>query len=102
MAIAVEAIFQGPNATLDNYKQALTKMGATPGGPHPDPDCLFHWATDIVGGFKVTDVWTGKAEFDKFAAEKIGPVSADLGMSPPQVTFIDVDSYLTSGGPSPL
>src|SRR5262245_8934057 len=102
MAIAFEIIFEGEGATLDNYKEALTKMGATPGGPHPDSDCLFHWATDIVGGFKVIDVWTGQAEFDKFAKDKIGPVSKQVGMPMPKVTPIDVDSYLTSGSPTPL
>lgn len=58
--------------------------------------------TDIVGGFKVTDVWTGRAEFDRFAAEKIGPVSAEVGVPQPQLTYIDVDTFLTGGSPSPL
>ena len=97
MAVALELTFQGPNATLANYKKALQKMNATAGGPHPDPDCLFHWATDIPGGFKVTDVWTGRPEFDRFAAEKIGPIGAEIGMPPPNITEIDIDSYLTAG-----
>jgi hypothetical protein len=103
MAVAVEAIFQGPKATLENYMKGLKILNCAPGGPHPDPDCLFHWATDIVGGgFKVIDVWTGQAEFQRFAETKLAAVAAKTGMPQPQTTFIDVDSYLTSGSPSPL
>jgi hypothetical protein len=102
MAVAVELIFQGPKATIENYKASLTQMNATPGGPHPDPDCLFHWMTDIEGGFKVIDVWSGTPEFKKFAADKIGPISAGLGMPEPHITYIDVDSYLTAGSPTPI
>jgi hypothetical protein len=97
MARAFVITFQGDTATLDNYRKSLTKLGCAPGGPHPDPDCLFHWATDIENGFRVTDVWTDKPEFERFIKNKVGPVSAQLGMPEPQVTEIDVDAYLTAG-----
>ena len=45
MAVAVEAAFRGPGATVENYKKALTLMGVSPGGKHPDPSCLFHSMT---------------------------------------------------------
>jgi hypothetical protein len=89
--------FEGEQATLENYRKSIEQMGGAPGGPHPDPDCLFHWVTDIPGGFRVTDVWTGRPEFDRFAETKVGPVSAALGMPAPQITEIDVDNYLTAG-----
>ena len=50
MAIAVEVSFHGHGATLENYKKTITLMGATPGGPHPGPGCLFHWITEVGGG----------------------------------------------------
>jgi hypothetical protein len=74
-------------------------MGVTPGGPHPDPGCLFHWVAEIPGGYRVTDVWKTKEQFDKFAAETVGPVSEQLGMPmpEPQVKFMDVHNFLTAG-----
>ena len=38
-----------------------------------------------------------KDEFERFAQEKIGPVSAEVGMPQPQIKFIDVANYLTAG-----
>src|SRR3954454_19740259 len=97
MAIAVEVSFQGSDATLQKYLRQIELMGATPEGSHPDPGCLFHWITEVDGGLKVTDVWNAKDEFERFAQEKIGPVSAEVGMPQPQVKFIDVANYLTAG-----
>jgi hypothetical protein len=41
-------------------------------------------------GYRVTDVWKDKAACEKFIAEKVGPVSVQLGVPQPQVKFIDV------------
>ena len=97
MAIAVELAFNGHGATLANYKAGLAKMGTAPGGRHPDPGCLFHWATESGGGLRVTDVWKSKQEFETFAKDKIGPVSEQVGLPKPQVKFIEVASFLTAG-----
>jgi len=97
MAIAAELSFHGQGATLANYDKAIEIMGATPGGPHPDPGCLFHWAAEIGGGYRVTDVWKTKEQFETFAAETIGPVSEQLGIPKPQIKFIDVHNFLTAG-----
>jgi hypothetical protein len=97
MAIAVEATFHGQGATIENYNKAIQIMGATPGGPHPDPGCLFHWVTEIGGGLRVTDVWKTKQEFEAFAAAQIGPVSEQVGLPQPQTKFIDVANFLTAG-----
>jgi hypothetical protein len=97
MAVAVEVAFNGQGATLENYKKGLAVMGASPGGKHPDPSCLFHWATESGGGVHVTDVWKSKEAFEKFAADKIGPSAAEAGLPKPQVKFVDVGSFLTAG-----
>jgi len=97
MAVAVEVAFRGPGSTLDKYTKTLTLMGVVPGGPHPDPSCLFHWATESGDGITVTDVWTTREAFEKFAAEKIGPLGGEAGMPTPQVKFIEVASFLTAG-----
>jgi hypothetical protein len=96
MAIAIDCTFHGQGATLENYKKGLADMGVAPGGHHPDPNCLFHWATDEGGGIHVTDVWKSKEAFEAFAA---GPLAASVdkvGLPKPQIKFVEVDSFLTA------
>lgn len=95
MAVAVVLEFSG--ATLDQYDQVIEKMGFSPGGPGA-PGGLFHWVTATDDGIRVTDVWTDRETFDKFAEEKIGPITAEVGVpGPPQITFYDVHNHLTAG-----
>ena len=47
MAIAIQLTFHGPGGRLENYDNSVADMGGTPGGPHPDPACLFHWAAGM-------------------------------------------------------
>ena len=96
MAIAVEVNFRGAGATLENYIKSLKILGTTPEGPHPDPDCLFHWVTETDGGLRVIDVWTSQAEFEAFVP-KVGAAADELGMPKPHVKTIDVANYLTAG-----
>ena len=97
MAIAVELALHGQGATLENYLKAIELMGATPGGRHPDPGCLFHWVAEIGGGLQVTDVWQTREQFEQFARDKIGPVSEQVGLPQPQTKFVDVSNFLTAG-----
>jgi len=97
MAVAVELNFQGPNATLENYFAAIKTMGATPEGPHPDPNCVSHWVSEVDGGFRVVDVWKTKDAFERFSQERIGPVTQQSGMPQPEIKFIDVANYMTAG-----
>lgn len=82
---------------MDNYFKSLTLLGTGPGAPHPDPSCLFHWVRDDPNGFVVTDVWKDRAAFDSFVEKKVAPVSKQLGMPEPHVTYIDVANYCTAG-----
>lgn len=69
---------------------AATGKGA-PGG-------LFHWVTKTADGIRVIDVWASREEFEKFAQEKIGPITQEVGVpGPPSVTFFTVHNYLTAG-----
>lgn len=97
MAIAVKVTFEGEGATLENYHESVKILGGTPGGPHPDPGCLFHWVTEIDGGVRVTDVWQTKEQFEKFAQEKIRPATQQVGVPEPQIKFIDVANFMTAG-----
>lgn len=94
MAVAVVMEFEG--ATLDQYDQVLEKMGLTSGGPTP-PGALFHWVAQTDDGIIVTDVWETREAFDQFGEEHIGPLMAEVGIpAPPQTTFHEVHSYLTT------
>ena len=97
MAIVIESTFHGQGATLENYDRAVTILGGTPGGPYPDPGCLFHWVTGISGGFRITNVFKTKQGFETFAAEKLGPVRVQVGLPQPQNKFIDVARFMTAG-----
>jgi hypothetical protein len=95
MAIAVQQDF--PGATLAQYDEVIKKMGFHPGGPGAKGG-LFHWVTKTDGGIRVVDVWESRDQFEKFAAEKIGPISAQVGVTaPPKITFFEVHNYLTKG-----
>jgi len=95
MAIGVTIEFAG--ATLDQYDEVVSRMGFTPRGAG-EPGGLFHWVTKTDDGIRVTDVWQTREQFDAFARDKIGPITAAVGMSgPPKITIHEVHNYLTAG-----
>jgi hypothetical protein len=95
MAVAVVLDFEG--ATLDQYDQVVERMGLTPGGAGP-PGALFHWVAATDGGFRVTDVWETREQFDRFAEESIGPNSAAAGLDqPPRIAYHEVHNHFTAG-----
>jgi hypothetical protein len=94
MAVGIDQNFEG--ATLDQYDQILEKMGFKAGGTGP-AGCIAHFCTQTDNGMRVVDIWESKDQFDKFAEEQIGPLSAEVGLpNPPTVEFIEVHNYLTS------
>ena len=94
MAIAVQLDFNG--ATLEEYDQVCSKMGFQPLGTG-EPGGLFHWVTKTPEGIRVVDVWESREVFDRFAQEKIGPITASIGWTePPEITFYEVHNYLTA------
>ena len=50
--------------------------------------------TKTDSGLRVTDVWKTREAFDKFGAEKIGPMTAQVGLAPPKMEFFDVHNFL--------
>ncbi len=97
MAIAVEATFSGPNATMANYFEAIKRLGTGPEGKHPDPGCLSHSVTEIGGGYRVVDVWKDQGQFDRFIQDKVAPVMDDMGIAQPEIKYTDLANYLTAG-----
>jgi len=95
MPIGLQLDFKG--ATPDQYDQVIQKMGYTKGGKGA-PGCIFHWVTKTSEGIRVTDVWSDRETFEKFAQEKIGPITQEVGVpGPPETTFFEVHNYLTAG-----
>jgi hypothetical protein len=95
MPVAIVMEFAG--GTLEQYDEVIAKMGFSPGGAGA-PGGMFHWVTQTDDGIRVTDVWQTREQFDAFAAEKIGPITAEVGIpGPPQMTYYEVHNYLTEG-----
>ena len=96
MAVAIEMKFAG--GTLAQYDEVMKLMGLDdPAAPPPD-GAIFHWVAETDEGLRVVDVWETREQFDKFAAEQIGPYTQQVGIpGPPEMTYRDVHNYL--GGP---
>jgi hypothetical protein len=89
--LAVGLILDFEGGTTDQYDQVVEKMelgGKVPEGAH------FHWAAKTDDGFRVVDCWESQEAFDKFAEEKIGPLSAEVGLGEPKVTAYEVHNIL--------
>lgn len=84
-------------ADLDQYDEVIELMGFTKGGRGADGG-LFHWATPIQGGVRVTDVWQDKETFEQYSEDHIGPYTAKVGVPPPtSMVFHDVYNFFTAG-----
>ena len=84
--MAVSAIIECKGATLDQYDPVLAKMGARLAAVGRRAAC-----SETEDGIRVTDVWHTREELETFAAEQIGPLSAEAGfLAPPEITFHDV------------
>lgn len=94
MAIAVQMDFSG--GSLAQYDEVIRRMGFSPGGAGAKGG-LFHWVTKTPDGVRVTDVWESREAFEKFAAEKIGPITEAAGVARPEMKFFEVHNYLTAG-----
>ena len=91
--IAVEVT---SDSSIDQYYEGLSKLGTSPGGTHPDPACLFHFATEPEsGGWRVIDIWESKDQAEAFIQGKVVPVMQELGAPAPKLKFIEVTNILT-------
>jgi hypothetical protein len=96
MKMPVAVIVEFDDATLDQYDQVIEKMGFEPGGSGA-PGGMFHWVTKTDNGFRVTDVWATREDFEKFSEEQIGPYSQEVGLGEPQIAFHEVHNHLITG-----
>jgi hypothetical protein len=92
MAIGVVMDFKG--GTLEQYDQVMVKMGLDHATQMPEGG-ISHWVCATDDGIRVTDVWETREQYDKFAAEQIGPYTEEVGIpEPPQISFFGVHNYL--------
>jgi hypothetical protein len=92
--MAVGVVLDFPGATLDQYDRVIEKMGLVRGGPMPEGG-ICHWVTVTDDGIRVTDLWETREQFEKFAAEQIGPYTREVGITePPSVSFHEAHNYL--------
>ncbi|MEZ2390847.1 hypothetical protein AB6813_15145 [bacterium RCC_150] len=94
MAVAAIMDFTGNN--LEDYDKVVERLGLTPGGPGA-PGGLFHWVSGTDGGARIVDVWRTREQADAFYQEILGPVTAELGIQPPETTFYEVYNFQTAG-----
>lgn len=94
MAIAV--IMDFTEGTLEDYDKVVQRLGLAPGGPGA-PGGLFHWVSGTDNGARIVDVWRTREQADSFYQEKLGPVTAELGLAQPQISYFDVHNFQTEG-----
>ncbi|HEY5024203.1 MAG TPA: hypothetical protein VII76_04435 [Acidimicrobiales bacterium] len=92
MAVGVQLDFKG--ATLEQYDEAIERLGLLPGGPTAAEE-LFHWVTKTEDGFRVIDVWESREAFEQYMEAKILVVAPAVGVTePPEIQFFEVHNYL--------
>jgi hypothetical protein len=99
--MAIARVFEARGWTVGEYDELIerlvTQLGLEPGGSAPG--VLFHWAAATDTGVRAVDVYASREDADRLAAESIGPIAADLGLAPPEITEVDVHRYLRASTP---
>jgi hypothetical protein len=94
--MAIAAIIEFPGGTLENYDEVLRRLGFRPEGPGTVGG-IFHWAAATDSGFRVTDVWETREQFEDYYRESVMPVASEVGLAEPEITVLEVHNYLTAG-----
>ncbi len=84
------------NLTLDHYDRMIASLDLTDRGSAL-PGCLFHWATGVPEGVRVTEVWRNLKLFDFFLREDVLPAVTVLRLPDPEVSVSAVHHFLTEG-----
>jgi hypothetical protein len=90
MAIARE--FHGKGWTGEQYDALIDRMSL---GGHSAPGVLFHWAAISDEGVHAVDVYESREAADRLVQEKVGPISAELGLAPPEIREYEVRNHLS-------
>src|SRR3954451_6349469 len=84
--MAVGFILDFPGGTAEQYDQVVARMEL---GGHMAPGGSFHAAGPSADGWRVVDVWDSDEAFQRFAEEKIGPITQEVGLPEPKITRIE-------------
>jgi hypothetical protein len=89
MAVGIRITGAGWTASqVDRLNEKIRPEGNVPDG------LIFHASGPVDGGFGAIDFWESRAQFDRFAAEQIGPAAAAVGItSMPEVHEFPVHEY---------
>jgi hypothetical protein len=90
MAVGIRVKLAGVGAEqFDKLEAAIN-----PRVDHPD-GLIFHASGPIDGGWGVLDFWESRAQFDRFAEERIGPGTQAAGITAqPEIHEFPVHEYL--------
>jgi hypothetical protein len=97
--MAVAIVMDFPGGTREQYDQVVARMhldGLLP------PGAMHHTAGPTAGGWRVIDVWESREGFERFAEERIVPLSAAAGMRRPEMFTVElhnVEQGSTAGEP---
>lgn len=83
----VTYILDFANGSTEAYDAVIERMqlgGRLPAG------ALFHCVGRTDTGMRVMDVWENSDVFQRFAQEKIAPLSAEQGLAPPEIRRLEV------------
>ena len=95
--MAIVRTFEAKGWTAEGYddlmRRLVAKLGLAPG--RSAPGVLFHWAAVTEDGMRAVDVYESREAADRLVADNIGPIAAELGLSLPEITELEVHKYLT-------
>ena len=89
MMIARE--FNGRGWSAGQYDELIERMEL---GGRAAPGVLFHWAAVTDDGIHAVDVYESREAADRVASERIGPLAAELGLTPPEISEYQVHGSL--------
>jgi hypothetical protein len=94
--MAIVRTFEAKGWTSGDYDRLMERLvrqlALAPG--QSAEGVLFHWAAPTDDGMRAVDVYESRAAADRLAGEVIGPIAAQLGLTPPQVTELEVHNSL--------
>lgn len=91
MAISAVMLFKSTGDVRNIYDAVIDEMGVRDNPPAGE---IYHWAAPVSGGMQVCDVWETREQYETFARERIGPITAKHGLAPPQVEIANVHVYI--------
>jgi hypothetical protein len=94
MAICV--ISENPKGSAEVYEQVVRKISES--GEMPPQGAIFQIAGPAEPGWRVISVWDSREAFESFAAERLAPAWAELGVSRDDVNISTFEAHSFMAG----